>query len=78
MEEEFIEKLREIVERSSQKRVAEAAGLSQSTVCRLLGGSRVGNLKTAMGLMEAYPELMEIFLRHGGPGHGNQDANGNL
>lgn len=60
----FREELMRLVDTFSQAEVARMAGVSQSTISRILSGDRVGNVRTAMRIIQAYPELGRVFLSH--------------
>ncbi len=58
----FVAGLREIAKRDGQVNMARNSGVSQSTVCRILQGKRLGNMKTVIMLVQAYPELGRFLL----------------
>lgn len=58
----FLEALRQVVGSASQVEVAQRAGVSQATISRILSGERGGSLRTAVRIIEAYPELGKFLL----------------
>lgn len=58
----FVDGLRKIVSQSSQIEVATRSGISQSSISRMLRGQRMGNMRTVVRILEAYPELRHFFV----------------
>jgi len=57
------DRLRTIVQQAgSQKAVADLTGVNQGTISRILRGSRVGSMRTYEKLVQAYPDLEEVFV----------------